>query len=349
MKARTDPKTGRRVWRVRWREGGRNREKQFERKRDAEHFQAELRLALRNNRPTVDQRTTVGDVLDAVEAAHLQKTSQRNADAAKRIYRLYLRPDLEGWRVVDLTPYALDAYFESLRANGVGAATINKTRSVLSAALGQAVAWQMIQTNPVLGTRRLPERKRAVEPFTAEQVHRLADAAHLERDRALITVGCFTGLRMSELFALQWEDIADDVIRVRAALDLDRSLKSPKTYASRDVYLFDVAGDALNRWRELAPPTPTVFPQSNGEPLRKSNWSRRAWKPTVTKAEIPYRPPGQMRHTYASLMIANGAPVTWLSQQMGHNRTSITLDTYTRQFAALDESVTASLNAKLSR
>src|SRR5262245_12801416 len=55
---------------------------------------------------------------------------------------------------------------------------------------------------------RLPESKvHRVEPYTAEEVQQLLQAAEGHRLEALILLAVFTGLRQGELFALAWQDI----------------------------------------------------------------------------------------------------------------------------------------------
>ena len=49
------------------------------------------------------------------------------------------------------------------------------------------------------------------------------------------------------------------------------------------------------------------------------NWVTKAlWPRIVKRAEVPYRPLMQTRHTYATLMLQKGAPIDWLQKQMGH-------------------------------
>jgi integrase len=61
-----------------------------------------------------------------------------------------------------------------------------------------------------------------------------------------------------------------------------------------------------------------VFPASQGGYLNLDNWRRRVWKEAFKKTEISYRPLYQMRHTYATLALAAGADVYWISRQLGH-------------------------------
>src|SRR6266481_3509314 len=68
-----------------------------------------------------------------------------------------------------------------------------------------------------------------------------------------------------------------------------------------------------------------VFPNRAWKALNV-NWVTKAlWPWLVEKAEVPYRPLMQTRHTYATLMLQKGAPIDWLQKQMGHRNLTMPL------------------------
>ena len=54
------------------------------------------------------------------------------------------------------------------------------------------------------------------------------------------------------------------------------------------------------------------------------------WKKVLKELEIPYRNLYQMRHTFASMMIASGEDILWVSNMLGHKNSNITLSTYAK-------------------
>ena len=62
----------------------------------------------------------------------------------------------------------------------------------------------------------------------------------------------------------------------------------------------------------------SVFPNGAGNPVEVHNFSFRVWPRIVKQAEVPYRALKQTRHTFATLMLQQGAPLDWLQRQMGH-------------------------------
>lgn len=75
------------------------------------------------------------------------------------------------------------------------------------------------------------------------------------------------------------------------------------------------------------------------------NFGRRRWKTALKNAELEYRPPVQMRHSFASLALAEGIALNWISQQMGHDDVSITAKRYARWLPKGDELWLSRLNA----
>ncbi|HEY4725823.1 MAG TPA: tyrosine-type recombinase/integrase, partial [Actinomycetota bacterium] len=80
-------------------------------------------------------------------------------------------------------------------------------------------------------------------------------------------------------------------------------------------------------------PEDLVFPAPLGGPLRPHTWIKSFFKPAVRAAGLPedlrlY----DLRHTCASLLIAQGASVKAVQAQLGHATASITLDTYGHLF-----------------
>jgi len=57
---------------------------------------------------------------------------------------------------------------------------------------------------------------------------------------------------------------------------------------------------------------------------------RQRWSHFLKLAELKYRPQKQMRHTFATLHIAAGESITWVSKMLGHKDVETTLKKYNR-------------------
>jgi len=114
------------------------------------------------------------------------------------------------------------------------------------------------------------------------------------------------------------------------------SLTTPKNHQRRRVDLSRELAVVLRLWRRrqraswlaVGKSLPAwVFSSVTGTALDESN-VRKAFNRLLGAAELDRRGPHQMRHTFASLLLQNGAPITYVSRQLGHKDPSITLRVY---------------------
>ncbi len=99
------------------------------------------------------------------------------------------------------------------------------------------------------------------------------------------------------------------------------------------------------RWSTATPAIRSaVFPATEGGYVSLSNWRRRVWYPALERSGLERRPLYQMRHTFATLALAAGMPIDFVSRQSGHTDIRTTLRFYARYIPALEERHLAMLN-----
>ena len=147
-----------------------------------------------------------------------------------------------------------------------------------------------------------------------------------------------TGARPGEALALRWTDLdlpARQVTIERAA-ERGGRIKSTKTGTSRVVDLTPRLMAALDRWqtdveaKALATGRDVpelVFPGASGAPLDDVNVGRR-FQEVCVRAGLPRFNLYSLRHTYASHLLAMGAPITYVANQLGHSKPTMTLQYY---------------------
>jgi integrase len=195
----------------------------------------------------------------------------------------------------------------------------------------------------------------------AKQVGQLLTAARGDRLFALYALAVTTGLRQGELLGLQWEDIDLKVgsLAVRHILEEDnhtgvRRLAEPKTATSRRrVEIPRVAVAALRAHRKRAFAKGEIggliFRDTDGGPLRKGNLIRRSFKPLLTKAKLPSIRFHDLRHTAATLLLAEGVNPKVVQERLGHAQIHLTLDTYSHVLPSMQKDATARLDRLLAR
>jgi integrase len=220
-------------------------------------------------------------------------------------------------------------------------------QSVLRIALQDAMSDELIEANPLYGWKY--ERKEApkpvddIDPFATEDQTAILNACRDPQHRNLFQFAFWTGLRTSELAALEWGDIDwhRNIVRIsRAMTQAATEAETPKTRrGKRDVKLLPPALDALNAQKAHSFLAGGVIFLN---PLHGKAWEGdqairySAWTPAIKRSGVRYRNPYQTRHTYASMMLSAGESPIWVAQQMGHSDVTMIFRNYGRWIEAKD-------------
>ncbi len=301
------------------------RERVFAKYKDAQAF---LRRVQAGDNP---QRTSVEHIATRWEVEHLPTLAHNTIRGYKAKLAMYILPELGGVRADDLTVAQISSWLDKV-ADTTSPATANSTLRTLRAMMRWGRSKGLCTTRVLDDVRSLAQNApQPPRPLTPKQVQAVAAACSRMRDATLFQFAAYTGLRWSELRAVQWDDIdlANRVVHVRRAQASDRRghLKDPKSGKQRPAVILLPAVKALEEWREHAPDVPLVFPNRAGGPLGAS------WRRTVLDQEARRALPGlqmhNLRDTYASLLIATGdVNVGELCLRMGHSSVQTTISRY---------------------
>jgi integrase len=282
-----------------------------------------------------------------------------------QVVRNYLEPEFGNLPITEMTREVVRRYFARLTRDGKAPGTVRKVHTVLSAILSEAVELELLAANPCTRMRGLPT-VRTEEPvfLNAEQVHTLAEATP-QHYRLLVYMAAYTGLRAGELAGLRRKDVdlLRGVVQVRQAL---KQLDPPvfggtKTGKPRTVTLPKFLRAMLTD--HLAGPIPggagadaLVFTSPEGGIMRHGLFMRRVWYPTIKgnkKRKIKPALPAELhalrfhdlRHTCASLLIAQGAHPKIIQERLGHASITTTMNRYGHLFDGLDATLIDGLDA----
>jgi integrase len=274
------------------------------------------------------------------------RLAPRTRQRYDEILRVHLLPRFASRRISDICEDDVLRLIAEAEAAGSSAGTARKALVVLSGVLDHAVRRGMISANPVKrlqrGERPVVER-REMRILDRDGIGRLLAAAG-DRYQPLLATALFTGLRLGELLGLTWADVdlADGLVKVRKQLDRRGDRVRPKTErAIRGVELMPALARTLQAHKERqfavghARAEDFVFCTATGAPLHYRNVVRRGLDVAVQRAGLGNEPRlrfHDLRHTFASLLIAEGLDVVFVSRQLGHASTSVTLDVYAHLF-----------------
>ncbi len=260
-----------------------------------------------------------------------------------------LIPRLGHMPLVDLSPEDLDLLYARLVKEGVGARTINHAHATARVALQRAAKKRLIRTNPARDADppRYSTDEREYDILSREEVGRFFEAAASLGDRfeAFFVVAVLSGARPAELRALAWQDTGLDSLTIRRTASQTRTgapeiRNTTKTRKARVVPLMPEAANALKAHRarqnaerlalgDLWEDRGLVFPDSQGNVMRRENLSRRHMKPVLQKAGLSSSTRiYDLRHTFATLWMESGEDATTLQGILGHARITTTMDKY---------------------
>ncbi|HKJ84069.1 MAG TPA: site-specific integrase, partial [Mariprofundaceae bacterium] len=245
--------------------------------------------------------------------------------------RCHLIPAFGHLELLALTTQGIRQWLGSLTVSNK---RINNILIPLRGMLEDAFADGAIERNPMDRIKNLEVREEEPEPFTFEEQQRIL-AVLPDQGRNLIQFAFWTGLRTSELIALEWGDIdpVRDYVYVQRAC-VRGVIKHPKTNAGkREILLLPLALEALENQR------PFTFKEGKRvfhNPETNRPWSSDIkiryplWAHALKAAGVRYRNPYQTRHTYASMLLSSGENPAWIARQMGHTNMQMLLRKYGR-------------------
>jgi integrase len=326
---------GRPCWNVRWREGGRNRGRIFDTRKDALAWDAEVRRRRRLGELGMldHSRRTLSELHAEWWEIHASDISQATRVSYEYAWRRLIEPRLGLMRLSELTPLRIEQFMRALLRDGVGEASAEKAWVVLSSMFSRAEAWGWVARNPVRAARK-PRKKNARRVSRALSIAEVEAirAAMEQPDATLVSVLAYAGLRPGEALALRWGDIKGDRIRIARALSFGEEKST--TGRSRSVPMLPALRWDLATWR-LASGRPSndayVFPGPDSlawDEGRYRRWRRFTFKPAVLAAGLDrdirvY----DLRHHRASVLIQSGANIVEAARQLGHSPT-VLLDSY---------------------
>jgi integrase len=280
--------------------------------------------------------------LDTYALTHCKPSTYAEYDSA---YRIHLLPHFGQRDIADITRDDVKALVYAMLGKGRARATVRAVIAPFREMYAHAIEDGHAAANPATGvlrrTRGEAAERRAADFLTREELVGLLDVVRRDEPAwyAFVLTLARTGMRLGEAVALQWDDIdwQGGFVEVRRSYSKRRH-STPKSGKGRRVDLSDHllevlgvrhveakkaalrGGTAVSHW---------VFPGDDVDgPLDTNNFRRRQWHRCVERAKLRAIHPHVLRHTFASLLIAQGESLAYVRDQLGHHSIQITVDTY---------------------
>jgi integrase len=333
----------------------------------------DLKLGL----PIVSDRQSVAKYLEHwLEHVTKSRVRRKTQRTYSDLVRLHITPGLGSIPLGKLSPQNVREFLNAKLAAGLSSRTVKHLLVTLRGALAVAAKDGQIPRNVAALVDPPRVARTEVQAFNPEQAREFLNAVQGSRLKAAYTVAVAVGMRQGEILGLQWSDIDMEAgtLRIRAALQrVEKKLvrvepKSPKS--SRPIQLPAVCVSALvrhkaqqdedrkwagTRWQE----TGFVFTTRIGTPMDPRDLLRDYYRITRPKPEkegmetlkLAFPPIRfhDLRHSAATLLLAQGVSARYITELLGHSQVSFTLQTYAHVLPEVQEQVATKMDEILGQ
>ena len=217
----------------------------------------------------------------------------------------------------------IEKYLKSLQKQKLSDATISRNLSCIRTFFKYMVTSKKLSFDPTIGIKNKKTAQKLPSVMTDEEVEALLIQPNLmtakgKRDKAMLEVLYATGMRVSELIALDIHDVN---------LDVGYIITGQNTKKERFVPLYPIAIKAISDYLEFARPTffksdtpsDALFLNASGQAMsRQGFW--KIIKAYTKNAKIEKDiTPITLRHSFATHLLKNGADLNTIKDMLGHS------------------------------
>lgn len=224
-----------------------------------------------------------------------------------------------------------------LNEKKLAGSSINTIIKHLSIIINNAIDARLLSETPLKKIGKLPEETNSVDPFSFDELHHFLDFLKDKKpyyyDMIYIWSRC--GFRHGEILALKWDDLDyyNRQLNINRTLHINGVEGLPKTLASkRSISLRPAVIEAFKRQEKRSRMASDYIFLNEITQKRYNgiNVFTHVFRHLLKLAGLKYRSPNQLRHTFATLHIAAGENISWVSKIMGHTDTVMTQKRYNK-------------------
>lgn len=259
-------------------------------------------------------------------------------------------------KMADIDFLTVKGYFTELQANGKQRYTgkplkfksIIQHYTVLHSFFANAVENEILEYSPMQKMKRPKPRKdeeiKQAISYNETEVQYIIECLNKEplKWKALVMFAIDSGCRAGEIVGLKWSEIDFKTGKVNICRNVQYTVEkgayisTPKSRKSREIYLNRPALAILAEWKKEQAlfffkmgiaQSGYCFTQDNGEIMKPGSFSSYL-RGFGKRYNLPGIHPHALRHTTATLSIANGADIVSVSKKLGHCNPSVTLNIY---------------------
>jgi integrase len=219
--------------------------------------------------------------------------------------------------------------------------TINNIMAFIGSVFKFGIEYSITSSNPCAGLKPLKKEDKEMNFLNEEEINLFIEKAIDSPFFALFYTAIFTGMRRGELLAVEWSDINFNKMTIDINKQLYRKkIQPPKNKSYRIIDMSPSLAEVLKEHKKKSSVlSKIVFCDQRGNYTHPYNMTKRYFKP-ILKAmatDIEKSNPDNcldkirfhdLRHTHASVLLSNGAPIKFVQERLGHSKCSMTVNVY---------------------
>lgn len=326
-------------------ENGKRSVKRFKTRQEAVAFLEDTNTAMRCGERIVDQNLSLGDwLITYVTTYKRNRVKYSTYNSYLGIMRM-LSP-LAEIKINSESGINVQKFFNRC---GYAKTTKRALARFVSMALKKAVSLGLASKN-FMDTVELDLRNNnSIKVFTLDELRRIDKQLRTTNLYPIFLIAIYTGMRPGEIYALSWEDInlKEKTISVKKNVYAGVLQDTPKTaHSLRTISIGGRLTSYLESYKRKNKNRNFLFTTDDGK-FKNSAYLKRTWTLALQKAGVPYRKFYCLRHTHASILLANGMPITDVSARLGHSTSAITLSVYAHYIPGHEKGIVKNIDSYL--
>jgi len=280
------------------------------------------------------------------------------------LLKLYVRDVLGSRRLSSIKTRDIQKLYNGLTAAGRSARTVRYVHAILASAFSSAIKWHMLAVNPCSHADLPKKAHTEMKAFSRAEAKRFLEACKTDKLGTMFAFALVTGMRPEEYLGLKWSDLDFEKCTATVQRTLVRRKSKgggwyfgePKTAKSRRTVpigkkiipeLRSLRSAQLELMMKLGTEyerNDLVFATDLGKPLDLKNIRNRNFARILKAADLEGFRVYDLRHSMATLMLAEGVNPKMVSERLGHANIALTMDTYSHVLPDMQQEATARLD-----
>jgi integrase len=268
-------------------------------------------------------------------------------------------PKLGNILLSKISTIIIQSFIDGLKADGLSHSTIKKYLEIIRNSLEYAIDYNLVAKNAATKVKLPKALNKEMKVWNQEEANRFLNKAKDDHCYVVFQLALSTGMRQGEILGLRWRDVDLDkgLLYIKQTLSQDGKtfLTGAKTKSS--IRTINLSGSTIKCLKEqrlvtakeklsLGPiyqDNDLVASTHHGSPHNPAN-IRRSFNRIIKQANLSKIRFHDLRHTHATLLLAQGVNIKVISERLGHSNIKVTLDTYSHVLPTMQEEVARKLD-----